>query len=192
MITIRAMKKPSAISSIAAAMRGGARRRQNSYNPRPPRTKADRQIAQSAALGGGWALGVRRPGPVPSCALRIFPPVAIPLAAIFSVAIGHGASQAEATQCRRLSPLRYRPNLLLLAESWPTASGAPAAPAAPAAALPSSSAHEPGGRLTSSWSPKRRATTMPGSHRCYRRRRAWSRRGMTCCGSWSDRAGRGS
>ena len=191
MITIRAMKKPSAISSIAAAMRGGARRRQNSYNPRPPRTKADRQIAQSAALGGGWALGVRRPGLFPH-ARSVFSPRS-PFLWPPSSQLPLGTEpQAEATQCRRLSPLRYRPSLLLLAESWPTASGAPAAPAAPAAALPSSSAHEPGGRLTSSWSPKRRATTMPGSHRCYRRRRAWSRRGMTCCGSWSDRAGRGS
>ena len=54
-------------------MRGGARRRQNSYNPRPPRTKADRQIAQSAALGGGWALGVWRPGLFPD-ARSVFSP----------------------------------------------------------------------------------------------------------------------
>ena len=191
MITIRAMKKPSAISSIAAAMRGGARRRQNSYNPRPPRTKADRQIAslqRSVEVGrlacGGLGLFPDARSVFSPRSPFLWPPSSqLPLGT---------EPQAEATQCRRLSPLRYRPSLLLLAESWPTASGAPAAPAAPAAALPSSSAHEPGGRLTSSWSPKRRATTMPGSHRCYRRRRAWSRRGMTCCGSWSDRAGRGS
>ena len=146
--------------------------------------RAQKQIAKLPSLQrsvevGRFTCGAR--------ARSVFSPRSPSSAAIFSVAIGHGASQAEATQCRRLSPLRSRPSLLLLAESWPTASGAPAAPAAPAAALPSSSAHEPGGRLTSSWSPKRRATMVP-----YRRRHARSRRGMTCCSSWSGRAGRGS